>query len=47
MNGDDHAMNTRRYAAVLLFASYKGPELRSYSQMLKGLMAYQEKHQLV
>jgi hypothetical protein len=24
-------------------SSYKGPELRSYSQMLKGLMAYQEK----
>lgn len=27
-------------------SSYKGPELRSYSQMLKGLVAYQEKHQL-
>lgn len=27
-------------------SSYKGPELRSYSQMLKGLIAYQEKHQL-
>lgn len=25
-------------------SSYRGPELRSYSQMLKGLIAYQEKH---
>lgn len=25
-------------------ANYKGPELRSYSQMLKGLIAYNEKH---
>lgn len=27
-------------------SSYKGPELRSYSQMLKGLIAYKEQHQL-
>jgi hypothetical protein len=27
-------------------SSYRGPELRSYSQMLKGLQAYQEKQQL-
>ncbi|WMW80113.1 hypothetical protein RF679_15890 [Undibacterium cyanobacteriorum] len=27
-------------------SSFKGPELRSYAQMLKGLLAYQEKHAL-
>ncbi|MBC3872681.1 hypothetical protein [Undibacterium flavidum] len=27
-------------------SSYKGPELRSYAQMLKGLIAYREQHQL-
>jgi hypothetical protein len=26
-------------------SSYKGPELRSYAQMLKGLLAYQDKRQ--
>ncbi len=32
--------------AKVEISSFKGPELRSYSQMLKGLQAYQAKHGL-
>lgn len=38
--------STEDKASRVEISNYKDPELRSYSQMLKGMKAYNEKHQL-